>query len=76
MKQLNMEAIMNVDSNVAIDKYQGEHLRLLHQNITLSAQCEKQLALIETLFSIAPEVFPDNFVIETKENNKNDTNKK
>lgn len=67
MKKLNVGKIVTVDSAVAIDKYQGELLKALHQNILLSAQNEKMQEIIQTVFKKAPDAFPTEFVIEKKE---------
>lgn len=67
MKKLNVQKIITVKSDVAIDKYQGQLLKSIHQNILLSAQNEKMQAIIEEVFKKAPDTFPADFVIDEKE---------
>lgn len=68
MKKLDIQKIITVDSNDAIKKYQGELIKYIHQNILLTAQIEKMQSIIEEAFEKNPDTFPDDYIIENKEN--------
>jgi len=68
MKKLDIQKIITVDSNDAIKKYQGELIKYIHQNILLTAQIEKMQSIIEEAFEKSPDTFPDDYIIENKEN--------
>jgi len=76
MKKLDIQKIIMVSSDVAISKYKGLYLDSVHQNILLSAQNEKQQAIIEEVFKKAPDAFPAEYVIEEKEKKTNGINNK
>lgn len=65
-KQLDVQKMTTVGTDEAIDKYQGELLKYIHQDILLSAQNEKMQKIIQEVFKKAPEAFPENFVMEEK----------
>ncbi|CAJ2232218.1 hypothetical protein [Companilactobacillus paralimentarius] len=65
-KQLDIQKITTISTGEAIDKYQGQLLKYIHQDILLSAQNEKMQKIIEEVFKKAPEAFPENFVMEEK----------
>lgn len=65
-KQLDIQRITTIGTDEAIDKYQGELLKYIHQNILLSAQNETMQGIIQEVFKKAPEAFPENFVMEEK----------
>lgn len=72
MKKLDVKKITTVSSDVAITKYQAEYAKIFQQNILLSAQNENQQNLIEYLFNKVPEAFPDDYLIEEKNNGINE----
>ncbi|CAJ1186570.1 hypothetical protein CPEBRM1_ABPJDJAI_00904 [Companilactobacillus paralimentarius] len=65
-KKLDVQKITTVGTDEAIDKYQGQLLQYIHQDILLSAQNEKMQKIIEEVFKKAPEAFPADFVMEEK----------
>lgn len=65
-KKLDIQKITTISTGEAIDKYQGQLLQYIHQDILLSAQNEKMQKIIEEVFKKAPEAFPADFVMEEK----------
>ena len=67
-KKLDIQKITTIGTDEAIDKYQGELLKYIHQDILLSAQNEKMQKIIEEVFKKAPEAIPDYLMMEVKDN--------
>ena len=69
MKKLDTEKLNTVNSNLVIAKYQAEYVKKLDENIRLSAQNEKLMGIIQMAFTMDPDAFPKDFVIEEVEDN-------
>jgi len=68
MKKLDVNKLSQVDSDAVIGRYKAEYADIIERDIRLSAQNDKLMGIIQMAFTMDPDAFPKDFVIEEDEN--------